>query len=352
MTPNDELILNFWASGKSGVSKRLAKRAWLILCEHKRISPKEITEVWGSAFEAQEWIKNFHAMGLIGLTDKPRAGRSKKYEPVVKESIRFANANKSIDWKVDLGSLSKKERESVWREARRTGSIIQRNRNGLNLPIKVPTDLSNLLGVFVSSKIQLIAVLEDSYKRYQDQNGEWIQIEKAIVKSSSFNSGSPDLISAIKIKFKRSEDDQLKFEKRRKKLELKMTNQLIAQIKKVSDELPGKVSIALISDVRFGSELVNFLNLFRTNQIWTSNKNNSPSNYKEILIVGHKGSPAAAMQHAFASLLPSDSENMPALFESITLKRNDPFCWYRTEDGDPEKNESNWLKSDLDFETE
>ena len=99
MNPNDELILKFWASGKSGVSKRLAKRAWLILCENNRVAPKKITEVWGSASEAQKWIKNFHGMGLVGLTDQPRSGRSKKYAPVVQESIRSAKANKKLTGK-------------------------------------------------------------------------------------------------------------------------------------------------------------------------------------------------------------------------------------------------------------
>jgi hypothetical protein len=352
MNPNDELILNFWASGKSGVSKRLAKRAWLILCENNRIEPKKITEVWGSASEAQEWIKNFHGMGLVGLTDQPRSGRSKKYAPVVQESIRSAKANKKIDWQVGLTNLSKQERESVWREARRTGSTLQRNRNGLNLPIRVPVDLSDIVGVFLSSKFQLIAILEDSYKRYQDTNGEWIQVEKSIIKSPSIQSGPPDLITALKIKFKRSQEDQFKFEQRRKKLEYKMTNQVIDKLSTLAAEFPRKVSLALVSDVRSGSELVCWLNLFRAKKIWTCIKKNNTSNFKEVLVIGHKGAPAAAMQHVFASLLPPNSENMGSLFDSITLKRTDPFCWYRTNDGDPEKDESNWLKSDLDFDRE
>ena len=352
MNPNDELILNFWASGKSGVSKRLTKRAWLILCEKNRIEPKKITEVWGSASEAQEWIKNFHSMGLIGLTDQPRSGRSKKYAQVVQETIRSAKANKKIDWEVSLTNLSKNERESVWRESRKTGSILQRNRNGLNLPIRVPVDLSDLVCVFLSSKFQLIAVLEDSYKKYQNQNGEWIQVEKSIVKSPSIQSGTPDLITALKIKFKRNQEDQFKFEQRRTKIESKMTNQVIEKVRTLAAEFPAKVSIALISDVRSGTELVYWLNLFRANKIWTSVKKTNPSNFKEVLLVGHKGASAVAMQHAFASLLPPNSESMGALFDSITLKRTDPFCWCRTNDGDPEKDESNWLKSDLDFDQE
>ena len=352
MNVNDELILNYWASGKAGVSKRLARRAWLILCENNRVPPNKITEAWGSASEAQQWIKNFHSMGLVGLADQPRSGRTKKYTSISEESIRLAEANKKIDWKVGLGNLNKKEKESVWREARKTGAVLQRNRNGLNLPIKVPADLSDLVAVYLSREIQLIAVLDDSANRFQQLNGEWIQVEKAILKTSKNQAGTPDLISALKIKFKRNNEDQEKYERNRGKLETKIANQLIKKMSYLAEECPGRISICLICDVRSGNALVFWLNNFRSSNIWSFSKKSNPSNFKEVQVIGHQGSSALAMQHAMASILSPKMDSLGSLLDSVTLKRTDTFCWYRTNDGDPEKDESNWLKSDLDFDHE
>ena len=131
-----------------------------------------------------------------------------------------------------------------------------------------------------------------------------------------------------------------------------MANQLIKKLSSLADECPGRISICLICDVRNGNSLVSWLNNFRSNNIWTFAKKSNPSNFKELQVIGHQGSSALAMQHAIATILSHKVDSLGSLLDSVTLKRADTFCWYRTNDGDPEKDESNWLKSDLDFDHE
>ena len=348
MTKEDLLVLQSWAEGLCGANARLAKRAWLILENHQRKSPQLISGAWGDSKEAQKWIKSFHSLGLPGILDAPRTGRSRTYKSVEVKLSSLQDQDKKTDNKKVLEKLSKKEKEALWRLKRNKGLNFLRNRGGLDLEVQTTAALSDLFSLLITPHIQVISTLSNSRMHLDELNGVWLQVDKKIKPTNGLLKNPQNLLAALKIKISRSEVSQAVYEKKSKKLLDLFIGKSIECLEGFSTTYPKKLSVTVIVDIKGGHELVYFLTKFRKSSLFENPTDLATLKLKSFKVIPHFKNRAETFQYLLATEFEqSNHEELGELLDCISIKRKDYFCWIRKPDIDLVQNESNWLKSEI-----
>jgi hypothetical protein len=348
MTKEDLLVLQSWAEGLCGANARLAKRAWLILENHRRKSPQLISGAWGDSKEAQNWIKSFHSLGLPGILDAPRAGRSRTYKNVEVKLSSLQNQDKKTDKKKVLEKLSKKEKEALWRLKRNKGVSFLRNRGGLDLEVQTTAALSDLFSLFITPHIQVLSTLSNSRMHLDELNGIWLQVDRRIKPTNGPLKNPQNLLAALKIKISRSEVSQAFYEEKSKKMLDLFISKTVECLEGFSTTYPKKLSVAVVVDIKGGEELVHFLTQFRKSSLFENQTDLATSNLKSFQVIPHFKNRAQTFQYLLAKEFEhSNQEELGELLDCISIKRKDYFCWIRKPDIALVQNESNWRKSEL-----
>ena len=348
MTKEDLLVLQSWAEGLCGANARLAKRAWLILENHQRKSPQLISGAWGDSKEAQKWIKSFHSLGLTGLLDAPRPGRSRTHKNVEVKLSSLQDHDKKADKRKVLEKLSKKEKEALWRLKRNKGVNFLRNRGGLDLDVQTTATLSDLFSLLITPNIQVLSTLSNSRMHLDELNGTWLQVDKKINPTHGPLKIPHNLLAALKIKISRSDASQAFYEKKSKKMLDLFICKTVECLESFSSTYPKKLSITVIVDIKGGEELVDVLTQFRKSSLFENQTDWATSNLKSFQVIPHFKNRAETFQYLLAKEFEhSNQEELGELLDCISIKRKDYFCWIRKPDIDLIQNESNWLKSEL-----
>lgn len=208
MTLDEKMILMAWSRGLAGASARLAKRAWWVLQDQERRSPSELVGTWTNASEAQDWLLNFHTMGLVGLLDAPRAGRPSLHADKVLQALdrlsSLASDDRTLhrDKALVLQSLSQQERDALWREARRTGALVMRRRKGMDLGVPAPPGLCDLLAIHLGRGVKVLAFLPPSSHLSDQLNGLWLGVPAARLAPVGVQALRYDLLSALSVEIR------------------------------------------------------------------------------------------------------------------------------------------------------
>jgi hypothetical protein len=337
LSPNEHLILSAWAKGLMGASQRLARRAWWVLQDRL----KERTQVtgggaWANAMEAQRWVLNFHAMGLVGLMDAPRAGRPMIHAEAVEEiEGRMRQIQQSQVADVDavklaqFDDLTKQEKEAVWRQSRLKGQEVVRRRNGASLPLDVPYELRDVLGIVLTRGIKILAFFEHSENYWNELNGSWIgvpKVKKTSLSSSVLNRKS--LLSALAL------DVQIaKTNVRPDGPTNWMIASAIEHISTIAAEHPGKVSLMIAFDINTPKVLLKLLQSMRSKRMWAHKNPKIQGVLNELHVYPYENNWGFAVQQALGLHLSRASSTVLGEFQDVlTLKRNAPFCWLRKPD--------------------
>jgi hypothetical protein len=344
MTKEDLLVLQSWAEGLCGANARLAKRAWLILENHRRKSPQLISGAWGDSKEAQKWIKSFHSMGLLGLLDAPRIGRKRVHTLLETKLEHLRDRDQSTDKKEVFDKLTKKERESLWRLKRTKGMEFLRKREGLNLQVTTTPTLSDLAGLLITPTIQVISTFSNSKMHIDGLNGTWLHVDKRVKsKNGSVNIPHQNLLAALKIKITRSEASQVAFEKKTKLSIDKFIKRTVESIKNISSTYPKRLSVAVIVDINGGDNLVRFLNELRKSMLCVKDTSSESSKLKGLHIIPHSNNRAEKLQYLLAREFEhSNQDDLGELLDSISIRRQDPFCWIRELKSELIESENAW----------
>ena len=358
MSPDEKLILSAWAHGHAGASRRLARRAWLVLHDLERTNPIEIGKAWGSPAEAQAWVLEFRAMGLVGLMDAPRSGRpatrGNAVAPIVEELER---ARDRIAKRAILRGFSRKERDAIWRANRRTGQVIERGHRTLDLDVPVPSALRDLEGVFVSPELVVIAALDRSDQMFDQMRGVWLAVPRAAAgPAKSLKLPRRDLLTTLSIRITADGGEIAKpattLKKRASRSGLKsaasLLSRLVERLAEISDACRGQMEIVVLTNVDAGGLFLHFLALCRRHRLWTSRSDRARSSLKQMMPSAFEpGSLALTAQTALAQLLPNSSgEPLADLFDGIRRPRSQPFCWLREFDEAEESSDADWLFGD------
>lgn len=340
--PNEQLILTAWSRGLAGASQRLARRAWWVLQD--RLKTRSVVTgggAWANAVEAHRWVLNFHAMGLVGLVDAPRAGRPMLHAQVVQdaqerlydiEESRLAEINT-----VKLGqikNLTRQEREALWRQSRLKGQTVVRETNGKNLPLSAPYELRDVLAIVLTKHLKILAFFDKSENYWSGLSGEWIGVpvvkrgqlgESEINRSSLLSSLALDVQGAKTTKQTNTRANW-------------MIARAMDQIEQVAAHYPQKVSVSVIFDLDDPKPFVALLQALRAKNLWAFQTSRMPGLLKDLHIYPFEKNWGLAVQTTLATHLAGIGANVLGQFQDLlTLKRKGEFCWVREPDADKGK---------------
>lgn len=357
MTNDQKLILAHWAKGIGGIGPRLAKRAWWVLQDSAVRPPGGIVGAWANAAEAQQWVLNFHAMGLVGLMDAPRKGRSKKHDLIVNESIarmaelRESSLNqKAVMSSAVLGGLDKIEKEALWRQLRAQGLTAVRSRHGSDLPVLVPDELTDVLCILLVPDIKIIAFIEGGSRIWDQHRGAWIGLPKAKLKNDHEDFKRKGLLEALSLDVLPGGKYKSQAARNKQKLQRTgyMTLRAIRHVYESAQSYPNRVALTVIADVKSSNALTKMLQVCRSNQLWPQSKKGGGV-LQDMNVLPYGDSWASAMQLTLIKHLKSASAvSLADLQDALTLRRSEPFCWLRMPDDYEPQGESNWLSRQIE----
>lgn len=334
---NEQLILTAWSRGFAGASQRLARRAWWVLQDRSKVR-SSVTGggAWANAVEAHKWVVNYHAMGLVGLVDAPRAGRPMLHAQavqVVQEKLNHlkqsqldgVNGLKSVQ----LRDLSRQEREALWRQSRLKGNSVVRDRYGQTVPLVAPYELRDVLVVVLTKSLKILAFFEKSEVHWSGLNGSWIGVPN--VKRDQLNNGEKarsSLMSALALDVQQAKKNG-KNDRRAKWI----VARALDHIEQVASQYPQKVSVAVIFDLDAPTPFIDLLQTLRAKKLWALQNPQIPGFLKHLHIYPFEKKWGLAVQTTLATHLAGVGGNALAEFQDLlTLKRQGEFCWVRDPD--------------------
>ena len=343
MKINEQTILAIWAHGGGAVSKRLAKRAWHVLEDFKKTSPRALQSTWSNASEAQHWVDQFRSMGLMGLVDAARKGRPLLYESKVKKSkeeIAVLEGLNTIQKQI-LHELSKKEREALWRSNRNEGRTLIRDSRGLDIPIPVPDGFQNLAGIFLSPNIKIFALVKEISNPWFQLNGTWVGIPKQKIKSGINLSSSANFIDALSIKIS---SDIIKNDlKTNGNFENYLLLRYLSRIKEICADKKVKINLSIFFHINESNQLIKIFKEMRKMQLWESRNFTNSGLLDELNIIPIGNSFPMQMQTFIAKIFPdATGDQMADFLDRLTITRPDYFCWIREDDRDELSESSDW----------
>ena len=356
MNIDEKLILTAWSKGLAGAGTRLAKRAWWVLQDSERRSPAEMVGAWTNASEAQEWVIKFHSMGVVGLMDTPRAGRptvhadsveyvQERFQDLALEGVKARKQRIEL-----LRGLSQQEKESLWRAARRTGTSLMRNRNGLDISIPVPAGIRDLLCVHLGTGVKVFAFLPESHKHLDQLNGLWLGVPKLKLFVDGNRPKRLDLISALSTEISLTSASEYQ-ERQEKKIQKKLIHheeRVLDHIMQFAQTYPGRITLNVLVDLSDGPNLIRVLGRLRSRWLWSTGVGRYPGNLKVLRVIPFNKAWATSAQMSLAANLSDAVANQLAdLQDHLTLKRKNGFSWIRTADVEEAESNSTWLKHEV-----
>lgn len=357
MTADEKIVLSAWANGLGGINPRIAKRAWLVLAHEVRLSPAELAGVWSNAVEAQRWVKNFYAMGLVGLLDAPRSGRPERHESAVVSAtekldlLRIARRNKaSVVADTVLDSLSKQEKESLWRSMRLQGKNPLRKRHGLDLPVAVPDGLRDLACVLLTPRLKVLAFMGESWRHWDTLDGTWISVPQARLAGGVKGREVHDVLSAMRLDVGRAKD--LKSKERSAasvRRDTLLINRATGHLQELAIRFPGAVDLLAFTDLKYPVPLMSLMQRMRECGLWQKATQASQGRLKSACIAPYRDSWAPAAQMAIAShLSQSPADLIGELQDVLSIQRRASFCWLKSLDQRETDEEAGWGHSGSD----
>ena len=164
---NEAEILAQWANGKD---LRLGRRAWLVYESSKGVTTKELSKAVAMTEQrVVEIIDRYKDSGLLGLIEKPRSGRAKKISSDIVQDLVDEMPHKSIGeinadelvWKIQQDKGVRISKDAIWRQARISGISLNRESKKQASLTDLSRVMSGLLGVVISPRVKLLAILKD-----------------------------------------------------------------------------------------------------------------------------------------------------------------------------------------------
>lgn len=335
---NEQLILTAWSRGLAGASQRLARRAWWVLQDRSK-ARSSVTGggAWANAVEAHKWVVNYHAMGLVGLVDAPRAGRPMLHAEAVQDVQEKLNDLKQSQLdgvsglkSVQLRGLSRQELEALWRQSRLKGYTVVRDRYGHTVPLVVPYELRDVLAVVLTKHLKILAFFENSDDYWSSLAGSWIgvpNVKRDQLSDDARNRSS--LMSALALDLQQAKTNG-KTDTRAKW----MVARALDHIEQVASQYPQKISVAVIFDFDAPTTFIDLLQTLRAKKLWALQNPQAPGLLKHLNIYPFEKKWGLAVQTTLANHLEGVGGNILSEFQDLlTLRRQGEFCWVRDLEG-------------------
>lgn len=348
MNKDEELILRAWSRGLAGASARLAKRAWWVLEDYERRPPSARVGAWANAAEAQAWLGNFHAMGLLGLLDAPRVGRplvhKDKLDKVKDQLAEWADEGQAgtlPQKRYLLTTMTQQEKEAWWRTMRSTGDSFLKNRDELDLPVPAPAGLGDLLCIHLASRIKVLAYWPPALRHSAQCKGYWLGIPNARIKESQARNRKQDLLDALSTEIRVGQSGvgqgvagQGAAGPARKVLKLAkkedaLLERVLLHIAQAAQAHPGEVKLNVLVHLEAGPQLMWAFKRLRSLRLWFGGQRGDPPGLlADLCVMPYRARWAAAAQQSLAfNLQHVDGALLGELLDKLTLKRQNVFSW-------------------------
>jgi transposase len=185
-TEEEQRQLEKWAHGGK-IEKRLHDRAKIILCCLKgKTNLEAAAELKVSRFTVAKWRGRFSAKGTQGLSDKPRAGKPKKYDMNLRTTILRTlegsppKGQSTWDGKTLAKAVGASD-DAVWRILRKEGIQLQRCRSWCVSTDKEFTKKSaDIIGLYLNPPENALVICVDEKPSIQA-----VERKKGYVETSS-----------------------------------------------------------------------------------------------------------------------------------------------------------------------
>ena len=344
MEVDDRIVLTTWANGRGGASVRLARRAWWVLMDRGEPIGGRVG-AWANAAEAQRWLRDYYAIGLIGLLDLPRPGRPRKHNTEVNRALeklkesrsgRVKNTQRDIASEV-LTPLSLSQRQALWRDLREIGENVYRKRNGLDLAVPVNHDLRNVACVLLTENVRILAFMAECDAVWSDLNGTWINVPHLPTKNKGWSKRGISLRDALNFEVSARSSNKKGGGGLRAKREELMTARAIDHIYQMASDNTAKLSVRVFFDIRNGASAIKVLKRLKERNLWVDRSGRNPGFLGDLRISPFVDSWALNVQTALAEELHESHANaLDEFYDALTLRRVEPFCWLRAGDSESE----------------
>jgi hypothetical protein len=356
LTDEDKKILEAWSHGMAGANSRLAKRAWWVLEDNARRPPTELTGAWANISEAHRWIFNYHTMGVIGLIDAPRSGRPMLHHESVasaKEKIEYYRSKSdgnNEEIVCVLHTLTQQEREAFWRTNRSSGSTLLRKRRGVDLPIPVPSGLSDLICVHLGVTVKIISYLPSSERHFSELNGTWLNVPDLTQLIRKTESKRSNLLQALAASATQSKNGKQKTNAEINKMikhENAVERRVLDHLETFAKNFKNSLVVHLAFDLQHGLDALRAMKGMRSRYLWPAASSKSEGLLKELKILPYQGSHSQILLSSLRGYFHTHRDDpIKQLHDNLTCERENVFSWIRASDKEDNESISNWLQSD------
>lgn len=177
-------LLSAWAEGKAGATQRISRRAWLVLESLRKRDPYVLGEVGSGTSRVHELLGRYRRMGVLGLLDDPRAGRPKSVDTNLNDALTEAGTFHPAAAAAVIRTLPKSVREAVWRENKKSGTTLERDRRMRTCRVAAPIGLPQLMGILSLPGLMVIVSASEPDSIRFSGGGVWLG-ERAIAENST-----------------------------------------------------------------------------------------------------------------------------------------------------------------------
>lgn len=343
LSEHEKVLLGAWSNGQCGVPARVARRAWLILQESARVNPVALGQAYGGASRASQWLARFRGMGVLGLLDKPRAGR-----PATLVQQAAPQAGTESQWSDETITteaflkLDRRSKEVIWRMNRLSGQSMIRRRRTIDLVLAPPADLRDLAGVLLLPGLIALAVIERSDQVLDSELGLWMSVTPAVLMRVITEPSPPvnlahDLLSVLKTGVgpasDKSKDKRCLKAKPSRKLSAEkelLLQRWVRAINKLVLAIPaGRMSIHVHGDTKEGHVFMRLLTLFAEYQLWANMDPAYPSKVNCMTLTCSEKERVSQSIEAWPLAADGNTAWM-SLLRRCASYGHESFCWVKT----------------------